>query len=266
MASLRWELGTIGVATRADSVLIPASVRHRRPAREVTAAMTAIMKYRAQGDAVLARMGNQSVPAFVKPALKNFQQVHQGYLVAADAADSARAVRDGALQWVAEGDATLDSSLLMLADKAVGAGLGSRTKPLASFTRYRVSDLTGLAYKKEAEEVVAMAGRITKVSPSKDVAAAAAACVKNAKTVQSRLAALLKPQGAYDKALRARDALLPAWMKAYAALKTQAAAAWDDDPATFKSVFAPVEAIQSPKGKRAKKPSTPAAPVAPTGS
>ena len=111
--------------------------------------------------------------------------------------------------------------------------------------------------------MIKLCGKIAKVDAPKDVAAAAAACVKNAQAVLSRLAALLKPQGTYGKMLQTRDALLPAWTKSYNTLKKQAAAAWDDDPATFDSVFASVESIQAPKSKRAKKPSAPVAPVAP---
>jgi hypothetical protein len=226
-------------------------------------AKTTIMKYRAQGDAVLARMGNQAVPASVKPALKSFGQTHARYLVAAASADEARAMRDSALQEVAEVDTVLDGSIETLGQKSTGAGLGSRAKPLASFTRFAISELTGLAYKKEADEVIAMGAKVAKSKPPKDVATAAAACVKNAKAVLSKLSALVKPQAAYDKALRTRDALLPEWTKTYDKLKKQAAAAWVDDGATFKSVFAPAEAIQVPTAKRAKKPSAPTSPVTP---
>jgi hypothetical protein len=226
--------------------------------KEEAMATARITRYRALGDTVLERMGNQAVPPMMKGALKSFQAMHRQYLVAADAADAARAVRDTALQAVADDDAALDASLDTLAEKLVGAGLGSRTRPLASFSRYSVSGLAALAYKKEAGEVVAMGAKIAKAKPPKQVAAAAAVCVKNANKVLDGLTALVRLQAAYDKALRARDRLLPDWTKAFAKLKKLAAAAWVDDEATFKSVFARVEGIQAPKAKRARsKPATP---------
>ena len=212
-----------------------------------------LVKYRAQGDAVLERLKNQAVPASIKVPLKSFQQVHARYLVAAGAADAARIARDSALQQVADADMTLDDSLELLAQKASGAGLGSRQAPLSAFTRHSVSALAQLAYKKEADEVIAMAGKIAKASVPKEVSTAASACAKNARTVLDKLRALVKPQGSYDKALGARDLILPDWTRAYSKLKKFAAAAWDDEPATFQSVFAPVDAIQAPKARRSKK-------------
>jgi len=214
------------------------------------------MKYRAQGDAVLERMKIQAVPASIKAQLKSFQQVHARYLVAAEAVDEARIGRDNALQLVATADMTLDDSVELLAQKASGAGLGSRQAPLRAFTRRSVSALTQLAYKKEANEVIIVAAKIAKASTPKEVKAAASACAKNARAVLDQLRTLVKPQGAYDKALGARDEVLPDWTKAYSRLKKFAAAAWYDEPATFQSVFAPVDAIQAPKARRSKKSTT----------
>ncbi len=140
-----------------------------------------------------------------------------------------------------------------LAHKASGAGLGSRQSPLAGFTRYSVSALSVLAYKKEADEVIALTAKIAKASAPKDVSAAGSACSKNAKTVLDKLRAVVKPQGLYDKALGARDQILFDWTKAYSKLKKFAAAAWYDEPATYQAVFAPADAIQAPKARRNKK-------------
>jgi len=212
------------------------------------------MKYRAQGDAVLERMKNQAVPASIKAQLKLFQQVHARYLVAAEAVDEAHIARDSSLQLVAAADSTLDDSVELLAQKASGAGLGTRQAPLSAFTRHSVSVLTELAYKKEADAVIALVAKIAKAAVPKEVKTAASACAKNARAVLDQLRSLVKPQGSYDKALGARDNILPDWTKAYSRLKKFAAAAWYDEPATFQSVFAPVDAIQAPKARRNKKP------------
>ena len=120
---------------------------------------TVPMKYRAQGDVVLERMKNQAVPASMKGPLKSFQQVHARYLAAAAAVDDAHVARDSALQAVANADSVLDKSLELLAQKASGAGMGTRQSPLSAFTRYSISDLTDLAYKKEADAVIALSAR-----------------------------------------------------------------------------------------------------------
>jgi hypothetical protein len=216
-------------------------------------ARSGLVQYRAQGAVVLERLRGQSVPALLKPAVQDFEKAHTTYLKASAAADSARALRDAALGRVADGDAELDGSIETLAQEVVGAGLGTRQNPLAKFTRYSVSQLRRLPYKKEADEVVAMGGRIAKAGVPKNVAAASAKCVKLAKAVLASLAALVKPQAAYDKALRQRDALLPEWTRTYARLKKMAAAAWADDEATYATVFAPAADIQAPKARREKK-------------
>jgi hypothetical protein len=226
-----------------------------------------LTEYRAQGDAILERTGNQKVPSPVKPRLAAFKKQHAAYDAACSVVDRTHAARDAALDEVARADAVLDDRLGVLGDKAVGAGLGTRQKPLAAFTRYAISELTDLPYKKEAAEVVAMGARIAKTKPPREVGAIAAACVKDAKTVQAKLAALVKPQAAYTKAIGVRDALLPSWTRALAKLEKVAAAAWVDEPATHAAVFAAPESIQAPKRRRARKaakpPEPPAAPVTP---
>lgn len=217
-------------------------------------ATRSIMRYRAQGDAVLERFGGQSTPASAKAHVKAFKKTHETYSAASAKADDARAERDGKLALVAQADGQLDASIEELAQKCVGAGLGTRQKPLAKFSKRIVSDLIDLPYKKEVDEVLAIADRVTQASPPRDVAAAATDCARKAKALQSALNALIKPQAAYDKAQRERDELLLAWTRAYGRLKKIAAAAWVDDDATFQAVFAPVDAILAPTRKRPKKP------------
>ena len=212
-----------------------------------------LMQYQAQGDAVLERVKNQTVPVVMKGPLKAFRQVHARYLAAAGAVDAAHVARDIALRQVAEADMTLDDSLELLAQKVCGAGLGSRQAPLGAYTRYSISALTELAYKKEADEVIALTAKVAKASSPKEVNAAASVCAENARIVLGKLRALVKPEGVYDKALRARDEILPDWTRAYGRLKKFAAAAWYDEPATYQAVFAPADAIQVPKAHSGKK-------------
>ena len=221
--------------------------------------MATITEYRTYGDTILERLSGVAIPALLKPSLAQFKSTHGGYEQAAAQADAKRALRDAALVAVGDADDKLDKSLETLAEKATGAQLGKRLAPLAAFTRFAVNELTSLPYKKESDEVVALAARVAKGKPPKDVAAAAAACARNAKSVQAALKSLVKPQAAYAKALAARDALLPGWTKGLRTLKKLAAAAWVDDEATYKTIFAPADAVQAPKAKRPKKPRAPAA-------
>lgn len=222
-------------------------------------AAKAQMDYQVRGDVVLERLKAQPLPKTLTPYVKVFQKEHVAYDKACSVADKARAARDAALVVVGEADAVLDGSLDTLAAEMIGAKAGTRKSPFAKFSRYSVSQLKSLATKKEADEVLAMGGKIAKASLPKSVNAVSAACVKHATAVKQGLAKLVAPQAAYRKALEDRDALLPGWVRAFSRMKKVAAVAWLDDEATYRSVFAPVEGIQAPKAKRAKK--APAQPV-----
>ncbi len=209
-----------------------------------------VVRYRIRGDVLLERLDGQPIPASMKAPVAAFRKVHGAYAKASMAVDAAQGVRDAALMRVANDDALLDESLEELAKRAAGAGLGTRARPLAGFTRFPVSKLTRLAYKKEADEVLAMARKIASSDAPKEVKSAAVSSAKLATKVLSDLTALVKPQAGLDKALRERDALLPDWTRAYARLKLVARAAWIDSPATFDAVFADAPDIQAPKARR----------------
>ena len=150
----------------------------------------------------------------------------------------------------------------MLADKIVGAGLGTRKNPFESYSKYAPSKLTELPYAEEPKAIRALGVTLTKKKPPADVAKALAKSLKDATALEAALNKLIMPQAGYSKALGNRDALLPAWSKALGKLKKHAAAAWDEDVATYKAIFAPPGALQAPKKKRAKK--TTAQPITPT--
>jgi hypothetical protein len=69
---------------------------------------------------------------------------------------------------------------------------------------------------------------------------------------EHQVKALTAPQAAYDKALGAREKLVPEHHKAYRKLKKHAAVVWDDEPETFEAVFAPPSEIQVPRRPRKK--------------
>ncbi len=207
---------------------------------------------RAYGTTVLERLAGEALPAALKGPAKGFKEAHANVEKASKATEAARAVRDAALEAVASADAALDVSVEALADGLVGAGLGSRKAPLASFTRRTVSELVSLAYATEAKEVRALCAAVRRAKPPAPVTKALATCEKNLQHVERAIAAIAKPQATYAKALASRDALLPAWTRAIGRLKRHAAVAWEDDLATIRATFAPPDDIATPKPKRRK--------------
>lgn len=215
-------------------------------------ARTTTTNQRAYGTAVLDRLAGETLPAALKAPAKDFKAEHTLVEKASKSTEAARALRDAALEAVASADTALDASVELLADALVGAGLGTRAQPFASFTRRKVSELVKLAYATEAKEVRALCTAIRRAKPAPAVSRVVAACEKNLQQVDRAIAGLAKPQAAYAKALASRDALLPAWTRAIARLKRHAAVAWEDEPATIRATFAPPEGIAAPKGKRHK--------------
>lgn len=184
-------------------------------------------------------------------ALSAFQKTHAAFLAAEADAKAARDARDTALADVGHADELLDAAIMKLADALIGAGLGTRTKPFASFSRYSPSALCELAYKRELDEARALVAKIgkQKSAPKKELAAVS----KAADAVEKALTGLTKPQAKADKALAARDALLPDWQKSLSRLRVTAKAAFVDDPATYGALFAQAVAEQAPTKKRARK-------------
>jgi len=211
-----------------------------------------VSNQRAHGEAVLGRLDAELLPTALKAPAKEFKNVHRDVESASKATEDARGLRDGALEEVATADAALDGYVDSLADALVGAGMGTRRSPLASFTRRSVSDLVGLAYATEAKEVRALCAAIRKTKPASSVVKVVTQCEKQVAVVERAIAALAKPQASYAKALAKRDALFPEWTRKLARLKRHAAVAWEDEPAMLKAIFAPPGAISAPKAKRRK--------------
>ncbi len=215
-----------------------------------------ITEHRTLGATILERF--KALPASaekkeVAPYAKAFANEHAQYEKASKLAETAQSNRESALKNINKADNTLDLSVEQLARKMIGANLGKRTNPFDGISPYAPSKLTNLAYATEAKEVRNLLAKLAKTKPPKEVAQAAAACLKNVANVEAALSALTKPQAIYTKALSDRDALLPAWQKALSRFEKHAAAAWDDDDALVKELFAPPESVQAPRAKRTKK-------------
>jgi len=222
-----------------------------------------VENHKTYGDAVIARLAG--APARVKTALRAFAAVHAQYCTADRAVAKAKDARDAALGAIARADNAQDGSIDVLANAIVGAGLGSRAKPFASFTKLSPSELKVLAYATEAKTIGALVASIRKVKPEAAVRAAAENAGKQAGKTAAAIAASTKPNGAYRDAIAARDAFLPSWTLALNRLKKEAAAAWVEDPKRYQNAFAPADRVSAPKKKHAKKEAAaPAAPSAPS--
>lgn len=209
-----------------------------------------IIDHRTVGPILLARFDDLGVPGALEGPLAAFEEAHEGFEAAAAEADEARAKRDEALAAIGEADAALDESIGPLCDRLVGAGLGTRTKPFGDASPHSPTALKKLPYKTEVQAVRALVEALRAKSPPADVMKALDRCAKAAKASEAALEALTAPQAAFDRALGARDALLPEWSRTFSRLQAHAKAAWHDDPATFASVFAPPERVQRPVRKR----------------
>jgi hypothetical protein len=214
-----------------------------------------IVDYRALGAAIVERLTSTPLPAALKSPASDFRGQHRALEAASHQAEVARAKRDEAIARLGQADEALDESNRRLADKVVGAELGARTRPFARVGGPTLSDLNAMAYADEVKAVRALVKKIEKVKPPAEVKRALADCARRAEAVAQALRALSKPQLDYERALHARDALLPGWERALRRLKRHAAVAWEDDLGTLAAVFAAPPALQRPVRRRA--PATP---------
>lgn len=215
-------------------------------------ARTAIIDHRTFGAVVLERLAEAEAPRELASHTASFKAAHTAYEKAALAADAAKQKRDFALALIGAADVTLDATLDSLADKMVGAGLGTRAKPFGDASPHSPSKLKALPYKKEVDATRTLVTAVTAKIPPADVKKCLGACSRAADASTKALAGLTRPQTAYNRALGTRDALLVDWTRTFAKLRVNAKAAWHDDKAAYDAVFAPVEKVQRPVTKRKK--------------
>jgi len=210
---------------------------------------------RTQAAVIRDRLEDKSFPtnpAF-KPHAKGFIAIQTKLEAAASAVDDTDAAKADGLAAIGEADDQLDASLDAYADALSAAKLGPRLNPFKPFSKRSPSVMKDLPYAVEPDAVRALVAAVANKNPPAAVKKASAACLAKCAAVEKALAAYGKPASAYHKAVATRDALLPDMVKAIKALKTHAASAYADDAATLKALFAPPEAVQAPKQRRAKK-------------
>jgi len=199
-----------------------------------------------RGMVVLDRMDGARLSQRVRRAAEAFRRAHEDYLRGLEEIHDAQADLDRAGRGVYEADAALDEAILVLADKIVGAQLGSRRKPFASFSRHSPTKITKLAYATELNAVRSLCAKVSRVAPPGEVRVAIRVCLDQADTVEAALRKLSLPRTRFRQRLSALDERIKAWRDGYRRLKTEAAAYWIDDVTTLRAIFARPEPIQHP--------------------
>jgi hypothetical protein len=213
------------------------------------------------GTALLERFGRVTVTGDLATQLEAFTSTHRALETATQAADEACQLRDAALAVIGTADASLDKSVDLLATRIVGAEMGNRKNPFASFSKHAPGKLLSLAYVTEISEVRGLAAQVAAKGPPEEVTRALGECLQRATEVEQAVVDLSGPQSTYDLKRAARDAAAMDWSKAYAKLRLRSEVAFEDDPETFKALFAEPERVQRPvKRRKAKNEATPAIP------
>jgi hypothetical protein len=213
---------------------------------------TDVAQKRVMGSIVLERVAGEKVPGSLAAALKTFTAAHNALKTATTALDAAHGQRTLAEDQVIAADKQLTAAINVLANVAPPAGIGTRLRPFAGFSKQPPNKLVKLAY---AKKVAAARAIVKKLQPKKlpaSVAAAVKALGVAANAVATALGAISKPGAALKKAHESLGPIVSAWTTSYARFKTLAAAAWIDEPETFKAVFAKPEKVQTPKSKKTK--------------
>lgn len=216
-------------------------------------AKVALVDHRTTGDVILDRLAELDVGPELAPHVKRFSAAHAAFTKAADKADEAKKERDRVLALIGAADVDLDATIDPLANKMIGAGLGTRRSPFGDASPHSPTKLKNLPYKMEVDAMRFLVGNVRAKKPPAEVKACLDACSRAADSSEAAIDALTAPQAAYDRARGARDLLLPEWSRAFAKLRVNAKAVWHDQPEIFASVFAPPEKVQRPVKKRAKK-------------
>jgi hypothetical protein len=136
-------------------------------------------------------------------------------------------------------------------------------QPFKGFSKHSPSELKELAYANEVVAVRALVGAAVATKPDPAVVAAGDVLLARAGVLDAALVGLTVPQAEYERALHARDLLLPGLRKALKTFKTHAASVWIADRPTYDAVFAAPPPIQRPRRRRAPKKAAPSPATAP---
>ena len=228
-----------------------------------------ISKRREYGEAIISRAGKlKKTPAAMASALARFKRAHGEYEAAAVEADRAIVTRDKLLAVLSIADVGVDTAVITMGHRMVGAEMTPPNSPFKGFARFAPTELVGMKCSDEYREVAKL---LVKVDGAKGLQAPVKNAARDAKNklavANKALGALTTPQTKVTEALQSRESLVAEWESALHSVRIQAAAAWETTPAKLKALLAPVNATQRGTKKRVTtrkaKPRKKATPVTP---
>jgi hypothetical protein len=206
------------------------------------------------GDAIVSRFTDLALPKDLKTDFAAFKAQHGAFLKHGGSVQKAEIAYDAVATRVAKLDAGRDKTILAIADKLPGAGLGTRTNPFARYSKYPPTRIVSLPYVAETTEVRSLLSALQAKELPKDIAALCAEGTKQNDAVESALAGLSAPLAVLNEARSKRDASIPDWEKHYRRLKDASKVAYRDEAGRFEALFAQPDAVlmhTRPKARKA---------------
>lgn len=213
----------------------------------------------AYGDAVVSRFTEIGIPKELKTDFAAFKAQHGAFLKHTDTVQKSERGYDAVSTKIANLDAGRDKTILALADKLPGAGLGARTNPFKRFSKYAPTRIVSLSYVAETTEVRSLLAGLQSEALPKDIAALCAQGAKQNEAVHAALAGLTVPLAALNEARTKRDTAIPDWEKHFRRLKDAAKVAYRDEAGRFEALFAEPDAVLTHTRPKARKVKAPAA-------
>jgi hypothetical protein len=207
------------------------------------------------GDAIVSRFTGLVLTKDLKTDFAAFKAQHGAFLKYGASVQKAEIAYDAVATRVAKLDAGRDKTILAIADKLPGAGLGTRTNPFARFSKYPPTRIVSLPYVAETTEVRSLLSGLQAEDLPKDIAALCAEGTKQNDAVESALAGLSAPLAVLNEARAKRDAAIPDWEKHHRRLKDASKVVYRDDAGRYEALFAEPDAVLThtrPKARKAK--------------
>ncbi len=189
------------------------------------------------GHAILASLGSTTVPRALAPWATAFEDAQQALVVGTrQVAESEQALRS-ALASRSERKAACVEALDLLATALVVAGRTRRATPLAGFSSVPLHTLA----ERPVAQLLASIQQLTQRAAEGGSVGPVGQAVRAASLAGERLTradrTVCVAQGALREARTARHLAASAWDHAQARLRTQATAAWLDQPEVLARVF-----------------------------
>jgi len=122
------------------------------------------------GDAIVSRFTEIGISKSSR-LTSGLQAQHVVFVKATVTVEKAEHGYDDAATRISKLDVVRDKTILALADKVPGAGLGERASPFARYSKYPPTKLVGLPYAAQTNRGPLALTEIRKANPAKEIAA-----------------------------------------------------------------------------------------------